>query len=105
MAELRPVALARANYRCERCGATGRPGRPLSCHHRLMRSQGGPDTLENLVVLCGLDNTTGCHGWVHKHPEQAYALGLLIRQSSGPPAEPWEPPAEGFGLDFWDRDR
>lgn len=99
MDELRPLVFARAGYRCERCGWRAGGGLRLEAHHRLMVGQGGPDTLENLVALCG-PNPRGCHGWVHQHPTEAYACGLLIRQSSGPPAEPWEPPP-GFGEDFW----
>jgi len=90
MAELRPLVLARAGFRCERCRTFERPFTPLECHHRLMRSQGGPDTLENLACLCG-PNPRGCHGWVHAHPEEARALGLLIPSWEGPPAQPWRP--------------
>lgn len=43
-------------------------------HHIIRRSQGGPDTPENLVCLCRAH-----HSWVHEHPEQSYALGLLRR--------------------------
>lgn len=89
MDQLRPMVLARAGYRCERCGEQGRPRRPLECHHRLMRSQGGPDRAENLVVLC-----RGCHQHVHAHPAYGYETGLLIRHAYGPPAEPWEPPPD-----------
>ena len=34
---------------CQRpgCRASG-----TECHHKLFRSEGGPDTLENLVLLC-----------------------------------------------------
>ncbi len=91
MAELVPQVLARAGYRCQRCGAEARPGRPLEAHHRLMRSQGGPDTMENLVCLCG-PNPAGCHGWCHSGKGQAEArrIGLLLPASGGPPSEPWE---------------
>lgn len=42
-------------------------------HHRLRRSQGGPDTLENLILLCPEHHT-----WVHDHPEESGEMGLLI---------------------------
>lgn len=96
MAELRPAVLARAAYHCERCGRLEGSwnhdlGRyvALEAHHRLMRSQGGPDTMENLVALCG-PNPAGCHGWVHAHPTESYTIGLLIKRSSGPPSEPFD---------------
>lgn len=41
-------------------------------HHVLRRSHGGPDTPENLVCLCRAH-----HSWVHDHPAQSVALGLL----------------------------
>lgn len=46
----------------------------LDAHHVLMRSQGGPDTAENLKVLCRAH-----HEWVHRHPAKSYALDLLRR--------------------------
>ncbi len=65
--------------------AAGRPpavlveGRPptacrggLHAHHMRRRSQGGPDTMNNLVTLCA-----GHHGWVHDHPAFARMIGLL----------------------------
>jgi hypothetical protein len=43
-------------------------------HHRLRRSQGGPDTAENLAWLCH-----ACHDHVHRNPAWAYTAGLLRR--------------------------
>ena len=89
MEELRPAVLARAAWRCERCGAReGEGGRHLEVHHRLPLGAGGPDTLENLVALC---DPGGCHDWVHANPAAGYASGLLLRRSAGPPSEPWSP--------------
>jgi hypothetical protein len=42
-------------------------------HHRRMRSQGGPDTVENLLDLC-----PPCHRWVHAHPRISYEAGWLL---------------------------
>lgn len=100
MEELRPLVLMRAGWRCQRCGIGEGEWRdgfpvPLEAHHRLMRSQGGPDTLENLVSLCG-PNPAGCHGWVHHAGQrEARRVGLLLPSSGGPPAEAWgEPPLD-----------
>ena len=51
---------------------------PIACfgridpHHIKRRSQGGLDTLDNLISLC-----RGHHSWVHEHPEESYELGFL----------------------------
>lgn len=65
---------------CLRCGkpATNR-------HHRKRKSQGGDDSPENVIDLCG-SGTTGCHGWVHANPAQAYEQGWLVKS--------WQNPAE-----------
>lgn len=49
----------------------------IHLHHVLRRSQGGPDTPENLVALCAV-----CHGWVHEHPALARERGLLARSGN-----------------------
>lgn len=41
-------------------------------HHALMRSQGGKDTLEDLIAVCRAH-----HDWIHNHPARSYELGLL----------------------------
>lgn len=46
-------------------------------HHRLMRSQGGADTAENLLHLCN----PGCHAYVHVNPEESYERGWLLRST------------------------
>jgi 5-methylcytosine-specific restriction endonuclease McrA len=55
-------AKERDKYQCQICG--DRPGDPycqLHAHHRVPRSQGGPDALENVITLCDL-----CHAVVTK---------------------------------------
>jgi len=44
---------------CEQCGSPG-DWRGLAAHHKQFRSQGGEDSLENLIVLCG-----SCHSKSH----------------------------------------
>jgi len=56
---VRPVVLARAGNRCERCGRAGK----LDLHHRKMRSQGGTHHASNLAVLCA--GPSGCHAQIH----------------------------------------
>jgi len=41
-------------------------------HHRLMRSQGGKDSLDNLISVCRAH-----HDWIHAHPARSYDLDLL----------------------------
>ena len=81
--ETRFEVLARANYKCERCG-TDFLGIPISVHHRRPRMMGGSkdSTLHlpaNLIVLCGT-GTSGCHGWVEANRNEARRLGLLIQK-------------------------
>lgn len=68
----RPVVFARDLWRCQARIIGVCIGEAHHAHHVLPRSRGGPDTLENLVSLCG-----PCHVWVHGHPDEATALGLL----------------------------
>ena len=67
-----PELLERAHGHCElrivACGG------PLHRHHRLRRSHGGNNTLENLLVLC-----SNCHAYVHSEVSESYLNGWLIR--------------------------
>lgn len=67
--------------RCLRCGARG-----TNIQHRIGRGMGGTSRTEvsglaALVTLCG-SGTTGCHGYITAHPEEAYETGWAIRRSS-----------------------
>lgn len=42
-------------------------------HHRKLRSQGGTDTVGNLMHVCGW-----CHRWVHEHPREARSRGWIV---------------------------
>lgn len=46
----------------------------LDPHHALMRSQGGKDRPEDVIMLCRAH-----HDAVHQNPARSYALGLLRR--------------------------
>ena len=71
--ETRAQLHERAHGCCEICGDWG----ANNAHHRLNQSQGGPDTLGNLMLLCG-SGTTGCHGYVTEHPQDAIDNGWTI---------------------------
>lgn len=65
----------RDNYTCQRCG---KYDRYIHTHHVAPRSQ-RPDLkreVSNGKCLCA-----SCHTWVHLHPIEAVALGLLNRES------------------------
>lgn len=77
----------RAQSRCELCGVgihrhEGR-GYWWSVHHREPKGMGGAarspylGLASNGLLLCG-SGTTGCHGWVEAHRDDALALGLLV---------------------------
>lgn len=74
----RMAVLERDGFRCVRCGRSIY-GCMYSIHHRRMRSHAwsGLNKPENLITLCG-SGTTGCHGWVHAHPAEAYETGYLV---------------------------
>ena len=80
--------------RCVRCGTTvhGVRGKAWSIHHRRPRGMGGskaPETNSpaNLIILCGT-GTTGCHGWVESHRNDAYDQGFLVPHSHDPATVP-----------------
>jgi hypothetical protein len=72
---LRAAVYDRADGCCDACGLWLDP-RGWHCHHRRRRSQGGADSLLNLVALHPL-----CHvapSGVHARPRWGYAHGLLV---------------------------
>lgn len=70
---VRAALRERAGDCCEICGV-----RANNAHHRRNKSQGGRDTLANLMLLCG-SGTTGCHGNVTMNPKWAAESGYTIR--------------------------
>lgn len=50
------------------------PERAMDLHHRLMRSQGGKHTVDNLAHLCRAH-----HNRIHANPAQSYESGWLIK--------------------------
>lgn len=66
----------RDNDTCQRCRRNCGGG-VTSRHHRKNRSAGGLTVVSNLVVLGGT-GTTGCHGEVTEHPEDAVRDGWAV---------------------------
>lgn len=75
----RDVVKGRSGGRCEAGTFLVCVGRGAHAHHVLRRSQGGPDTPENLLWVC-----PPCHGHLHANVEWAKEQGLL---RSRPPVE------------------
>jgi hypothetical protein len=52
-------------------------------HHRKLRSQGGQDTVENLMLVHDV-----CHNitpWsIHQNPARSYRLGHMVKQADDP---------------------
>jgi len=79
--EVRAQAAARAGGLCECCGRqlqarvdqAGDTVWVFDAHHRQLRSQGGPDTVENCAVLAH-----DCHMWMHEHPAEAQRRGFIV---------------------------
>lgn len=76
--ETRRQVLARDGCKCAICGRS--IDTEWSGYERLHEA-------ENLLTLCG-SGTTGCHGWVHAHPNRAYQLGYLVSMSDDPIGQP-----------------
>lgn len=74
---LRAAIRDRQHDRCGKCGTDCNEQTGGEVHHVLMRSRGGRDELDNLVLL-----HPECHRWVHDHPARATDLGLLEPSSA-----------------------
>ena len=75
---LRATIYERARGLCDLHGGHIDPD-AWDCHHRQLRSRGGPDTPGNLVALC-----PGCHTWVHGNPAAATAIGFMVPSWADP---------------------
>lgn len=74
-APIRKAIHERSGGLCElRCGR-----RAEHLHHRLMRSQQGPHTVENLLDVCHRH-----HEQIHAHPSESYTRRWLLRSGSNP---------------------
>lgn len=52
-----------------------------SLHHRMQRKSGGKNWSWNLVVVCGIDNSEGCHKKIEDNREQSFEDGWLLRSA------------------------
>ena len=65
-----PDLYARCSGICEVCNKA-----PVDqAHHKRRRSQGGGNSLDNLLAVC-----LGCHQAIHAHPSASYEAGYLTR--------------------------
>ena len=72
-----------------------------SFHHRQLRSHGGPDSSDNLILLTGT-GTTGEHGAVHGDPRMAQRVGLIVPSWSTPAEYPvYRRDPYGVGWDWF----
>lgn len=88
----RQTVLERDQHTCQRCGTYVGPFGVFSVHHRRPRGMGGSKRLDtdqpaNLLTLCGT-GTTGCHGLVESHRDQALSEGYLLFQTMFPDEQP-----------------
>lgn len=76
----------RDGARCVRCAefVVGERGYRWSLHHRRGRD-GRPDShqTQNLIVVCGGDNVTGCHGAIHGGRREAERQGWWLSRIAG----------------------
>lgn len=72
---------ARDSHRCIRCGTS----RHLDPHHRRLKSQGGEDQPQNLIMLCRT-----CHDVVHANRADAEKAGLIVQAGADPLKVPVE---------------
>ncbi len=98
--DVRQIVLARARFRCERCGCDVAAG-GCDVHHRRPAGSGGstdPATHApaNLVLLC-----VGCHRWIESHRRASVAQGWLVRQAADPALIPV--PVYGAGIVYLHR--
>jgi hypothetical protein len=90
--DVKDAVRARAAGRCECCGINAVTGN-TAYHHRRAKGMGGSrdsatHTPQNVVLVCGRDNKSGCHGDIHGHPFEAREAGWTVRQGADPARVP-----------------
>lgn len=83
----RTLVRDRDAWRCQMCGTLMVAGQSRSIHHRKPKGMGGSALLENasnLVQLCGVGNSDGCHGKAHSNPHWARNHGWIVARALDP---------------------
>jgi len=62
-------------------------GKATNLSHRRHQGQGGKWAAQNILDSCGHGNATGCHGYLHQHPEEARAKGWVVSAFGPDPAD------------------
>jgi hypothetical protein len=75
--EVREAIWQRCGGLCELCKESLKPG--WHAHHRRRRSQGGDDSVTNVLALHGR-----CHDRVHGHVDWSEQAGFLVRSTEYP---------------------
>lgn len=97
--ELRAAALERDGHMCQwpRCGdTTTRDLHRLEMAHLIQLSQGGPDTLDNVVILCRWDHSVldSRLSWKEARPRVVMLFGAFLQATGYPTDRPGgTPPA------------
>lgn len=74
----------RAKGHCEVCGCRLRE-KGWNLHHRRGQGMGGtkvPTTCADGLVVCGMGNVDGCHGYIEGHFTWALERGYKVRRNS-----------------------
>lgn len=82
---LRELALARSAGYCELCGLPVTD--TFALHHRLLRSRGGKDEIQNLIVLHHACHNTGTNS-VHSRVKDATESGHIVPTRQDPATYP-----------------
>ena len=72
---VRAKVVARSGGKCEAACSDSCQEKGGHLHHKLMRSQGGKHTVDNLIDVC-----LACHGHIHAQPKWSYEHGFLVRR-------------------------
>lgn len=73
--DARRLVRERSGGICEVCGCQ----RATNFQHRRAKSHAGPWTASNGLDVCGMGNTSGCHGYIHQHPTEACVEGWTVK--------------------------
>lgn len=75
---IRHMVLERDDYCCVGCGQDITRLRWYSLQHRKARGQGGKNTPDNLVTLCGSATSAGCHWIAEQRDSEMIARGIVV---------------------------